>query len=81
MSYARSIIKFSTGLYRCNKCSYLLNSNWTTQTLFAIIKPLLPADKLKKIKILGDDWKESLKEIIDDDNLPNEYGGSAPNYC
>jgi hypothetical protein len=29
----------------------------------------------------GSDWKDELKKLIDDDNLPIEYGGNRENYC
>jgi hypothetical protein len=29
----------------------------------------------------GSDWQAKLKELIDDDNLPIEYGGTMENYC
>ena len=34
-----------------------------------------------KFRMYGSDWKDKLKELVDDDNLPNEYGGNRENYC
>ena len=33
----------------------------------------------KKLLIFGDDYAESIKELIDDDKLEQRYGGTMPN--
>lgn len=43
--------------------------------LYRIVRPLITDDMKKKIHILGADYKKKLLEYIDEDNLPEHYGG------
>jgi hypothetical protein len=31
--------------------------------------------------MFGSDWKEKMKELVDDDNLPRMYGGNREDFC
>jgi len=51
--------------------------------LWKIVVPLLDSVTQDKILILGDDFQDTLLDIIDSDQLPPEYGGTCdcPNGC
>ena len=42
-----------------------------------MIMPLLHERTKSKFRMCGNDWQDKLKELIDDDNLPDIYGGTA----
>ena len=42
-----------------------------------MVIPMLHERTKEKFRLCGSDWSEKLKEQIDDDNLPQEYGGIA----
>jgi hypothetical protein len=44
-----------------------------------IVNPFIHPTAKKRFRNLTSNWKNELKELIDDDNLPIEYGGNAPN--
>ncbi|XP_078362571.1 SEC14-like protein 2 [Oculina patagonica] len=44
---------------------------------YALVKPFLSEVTRNKVKILGGDWKTELLEYIDEENLPEYYGGSC----
>lgn len=44
---------------------------------YALVKPFLNEVTRNKVKILGVDWKTELLEYIDEDNLPEYYGGTC----
>lgn len=44
---------------------------------YALVKPFLNEVTRNKVKILGGDWKTELLEYIDEDNLPEYYGGKC----
>lgn len=45
----------------------------------SLIQPFIHPRTAMKFKMTGSDWSEKLKEMIDDDQLPIEYGGTAQN--
>eukprot|EP01127_Copromyxa_protea_P002048 TRINITY_DN11934_c0_g1_i1.p1 TRINITY_DN11934_c0_g1~~TRINITY_DN11934_c0_g1_i1.p1 ORF type:complete len:370 (-),score=60.33 TRINITY_DN11934_c0_g1_i1:50-1159(-) len=45
--------------------------------LWKWVSPLLDPVTQEKIVILGDDYEDALREIIDEDSLPVEFGGSC----
>ncbi|GBO22850.1 hypothetical protein AVEN_127687-1 [Araneus ventricosus] len=45
--------------------------------IYAALKPLIPAETIKKVRIYGaGGWKETLLEDIDPDDLPAYLGGN-----
>lgn len=44
---------------------------------YSLVKPFLNEVTRNKIKIFGGDWKSELLEYIDEDNLPEYYGGKC----
>ncbi|CAH3196634.1 unnamed protein product, partial [Porites evermanni] len=44
---------------------------------YSLVKPFLNEVTRNKVKIFGGDWKSELLEYIDEDNLPEYYGGKC----
>ena len=42
-----------------------------------MVMPFLNESTKQKIRMCGSDWSDKLKELINDDNLPEVYGGTA----
>ena len=57
---------------------YIINSPWIFKPLWAMIRPWLDQNTVAKIRIFGyNDYQDALKEVIDEDQIPKEYGGTA----
>ena len=54
----------------------LINSPWFFTAVWAIVKPWLDEKTAKKVEILGNDYIGRLRELIDDSEIPEEYGGT-----
>jgi len=59
---------------------YLINVPWAFQTFWRLITPMLYPQTIAKIQVLGSDWKDKLKEAIDEKYLPPQHGGTC-NEC
>jgi len=57
---------------------FVLNLPWFAPGLWEMVKMFLPISTLSKIHVLGANYKEELLKYIDADQLPVEYGGTAP---
>ncbi|KAL5016994.1 hypothetical protein ScPMuIL_006583, partial [Solemya velum] len=56
---------------------YVVNAPTIFPILFKIVKPFLGEDTIRKIKILGSNYKEELLKEIAPDQLPKCYGGTC----
>jgi CRAL/TRIO domain len=57
---------------------FIINAPWIMPTVWASIQYFLPETLKARIQILGTDYKEILAQHFDAENLPEEYGGTAP---
>lgn len=57
--------------------TYIINANRFFSILFNIGKPFLSDDTKDKVVLLGANWKQELLKIIDADQLPVKWGGTA----
>jgi hypothetical protein len=51
-------------------------SQWYFATLYAVFKPLVERRTRDKIRVLGADYAEALRQNIAPEDIPEEYGGS-----
>jgi hypothetical protein len=58
---------------------FIINCPWVVPGLWELVKSILPVSTITQIHLLGADFKDKLLEHIDADQLPEEYGGTAPN--
>jgi len=54
---------------------FIINAPVIFSMGWGIIKTFLPERSIKKISILGSDYRDALLEVIDEDQLPVQYGG------
>jgi len=62
-----------------NGQSFVINCNSYFTTAWKVISTFLPQTILDNIQILGEDWQEHLKDILDFEKLPPVLGGKGPN--
>jgi hypothetical protein len=77
LRYLKSIIgpaqaNFPEHMYK----AFIINAPSMFSMAWALIKPFLPERSLKKISIMGSDYKDALLQYIAEDQLPVQYGGS-----
>lgn len=51
---------------------------WFFTGLWAVISPWIDPVTANKIRIVGSDFLPSLREVVADDQIPQELGGSCP---
>eukprot|EP00475_Leptophrys_vorax_P016287 TRINITY_DN22755_c0_g1_i1.p1 TRINITY_DN22755_c0_g1~~TRINITY_DN22755_c0_g1_i1.p1 ORF type:complete len:384 (-),score=99.18 TRINITY_DN22755_c0_g1_i1:81-1232(-) len=56
--------------------SFIINAPSMFSMAWALIKPFVPERSLKKITIMGSDYKDTLLKYIAEDQLPVQYGGT-----
>lgn len=56
---------------------YIVNAPWIMPTLWEMVKPILNESIKAKIHVCGANFKEELREHIEADQLPEEYGGTS----
>jgi len=61
-----------------NGQSFVVNCNTYFTTAWKIISNFLPQAIIDNIQILGEDWQEHLKDILDIGSLPPVLGGKGP---
>jgi hypothetical protein len=63
--------------------SYILNANLLFRSFYSAVKIFLDAKTRNKIKVFGSNYKESLLDKIDAENLPKFFGGlcECPEGC
>jgi len=62
-----------------NGQSFVINCNSYFTTAWKVISTFLPQTILDNIQIIGEDWQEHLKDILDIEKLPPVLGGKGPN--
>ena len=55
---------------------FMINAPWFFKAIWAMIQPFIDPVTADKIKILGSDYLDTLREHIDDSQIPEELGGS-----
>jgi hypothetical protein len=55
----------------------VINAPSVFSTLWPLVKSFLDPVTVSKIHVLGADYKEKLRELVDEDQLPVEYGGKV----
>lgn len=75
-SYVRQASTISQNYYpeRLGKL-YMINAPWGFSTVWGVVKGWLDPVTVKKIHILGSNYKSELLKQIDPENLPKEFGG------
>lgn len=71
-------ICYENGQY-CNAAFGLPPAPKIFELMFAFLKPILTGNTLSKVKVFGSnskEWKQTLFEHIDPDELPADYGGN-----
>ena len=61
-------------------CLCVINAPSVFPLIWSLIKGWMDPVTMAKIHILGSDYQELLKSIIDEDVLPEEYGGKNKNF-
>merc|ERR1711971_947900 len=56
---------------------FIVNAPWPFRFSWNIISKFIDPVTVKKIHILGSDYLKTMKEYIDLDKIPKEYGGSG----
>ena len=56
---------------------YVINANFLFRTGWAICKGFLDEKTRAKINIIGDQYVDTLLEVIEKDNLPKIFGGNC----
>jgi hypothetical protein len=56
---------------------YMINAPWFFTMIWSLIKPWIDPDTASKFQILGSNYLDTLRELIDDSQIPLEYGGSC----
>jgi len=62
---------------------YIINAPWMFSTIWSVIKLWLDEETVKKIDILGSNYKDTLLKQIPVQNLPADLGGACrcPGGC
>jgi hypothetical protein len=55
----------------------MINAPWYFSAIWALVSYCVDPITAQKISIVGADYQELLKELIDDDNIPSDLGGTA----
>ena len=61
-------------------CLYMINTPIFFSAIWAIIRPWIHPETVKKIRLLGTNYLPELLEGIDIDQIPAEYGGENHNF-
>jgi ribosomal protein S6E (S10) len=56
---------------------FIINAPWVFKPIWAIIRPWIDPNTREKIHICGENYHAVLKEFIDSDQIPKEYGGTS----
>lgn len=57
---------------------FIINAPWIFRSLWALVRPWLDPRTQAKFHICGSDYAATLRQYIDADMLPVEYGGTNP---
>jgi len=58
----------------------IIRTGFAVNIMYKAIKPFIHEVTLAKFRFLGDSYQDELLNLIDADQLPMEYGGTAPNF-
>lgn len=61
-------------------CLFMINAPWFFTTIWAMIKPWIDPVTAEKFIILGSDYIETLREHIDDSQIPPDFSGSCDSF-
>ncbi len=56
---------------------FFINTPWYFRYSWAVVKPFLDAVTVAKFEVLSTDYHSRLKQFINDDQIPIEYGGKC----
>lgn len=56
---------------------YLINAPWGFSSVFSVVKGFLDPVTVKKIHVLGSNYKKELLEQVPAENLPVQFGGTC----
>ena len=56
---------------------FIINAPWVFNIAWKMVRPLLHANTLEKIHILGSDYQRVLQQHIDPKHIPVEFGGQC----
>jgi hypothetical protein len=59
---------------------FMINAPWFFTTIWAMIKPWVDPITAQKIVIIGSDYLPTLREFIDDSQIPASLGGSRDDF-
>lgn len=60
--------------------TYLINAPWYFTALYRLVSPWIDAKTASKIVVLGSDYLDTIREDIEDSDIPVELGGSKENF-
>jgi len=56
---------------------YVINTPWVFEICWKMVKPWLNENTLSKIQILGSNYQDTLRKVIDPTDLPKLFGGEC----
>ena len=78
IGYFKSVISASQDNYPETMGSlFIINAPWVFNIAWKMVRPLLHANTLDKIHILGSDYQSVLQQYIDPQHIPVEFGGKC----
>ena len=78
IGYFKSVISASQDNYPETMGSlFIINAPWLFNVAWKMVRPLLHANTLEKIHILGSDYQTVLQQHIDPQHIPVEFGGKC----
>jgi len=82
IKFVRKMLEVDQNYYpeRLHKL-FMINAPWFFTTIYALISPWVDPVTAKKINIIGSDYLATLREHIDDSNIPVELGGTLANIA
>lgn len=55
----------------------MINAPWYFSAIWALVSFCVDPVTAEKITIVGSDYADTLRELIDEDNIPSDMGGKA----
>ena len=78
IGYFKSVISASQDNYPETMGGlFIINAPWVFNIAWKMVRPLLHANTLDKIHILGSDYQKVLQHYIDPQHIPVEFGGQC----
>jgi len=63
------------------KKMYLINAPFTFTAIWSLVSPWIDPHTVSKIRIVGCDFMDTLRQDIAEDQIPIEYGGTRENFA